>query len=365
VFAQRSRSLHAAGVPAAPADLAAPLLAWYDAGHRPLPWRGIDDLYRIWVSEVMLQQTRVDTVLGYYDHFLERFPTVQALAAADLDDVVAAWSGLGFYGRARRLHAGAVLVAEQHDGRVPEDPAALGALPGIGRYTVGAILSSGRNAKLPILDGNVIRVLARVFRVDGAIDRAATLRRLWELAEAVLPDGRPGDFNQALMDLGATVCVPLGPRCAGCPLTDPCEARAAGVADDLPVPGKRAKVTFERRVAVLLRRADGRFLLRRRPTTGLLPGMWELPSATVSNGVDPGAEAAAMAGVSVRSAGTVEHRFSHRHWTIEVFAGRAPRVERAAERDPDRRWVLRGELGELPLPTVSRRTIDVGLSAPA
>lgn len=348
-------------MPARPDDLAPALLAWYDAGHRDLPWRGIDDLYRIWVSEVMLQQTRVEVVLRYYDRFLQRFPTLAALAAAELDDVVTAWSGLGFYGRARRLHAAATLMVEQHGGVLPEEPEALGRLPGIGRYTVGAILSSGRNARLPILDGNVIRVLSRVFYVEGAIDRAATLRQLWGLAEAALPEDRPGDFNQALMDLGATLCLPQGPRCGTCPLGSGCEARAAGGAEDLPMPGKRTRVVFERRVSVLLRRPDGRFLLVRRPASGLLAGMWELPSVTVAPPADPGAEAQRLAGRPVTSVGMVEHRFSHRHWTIEVFAGLAGPAERAMEADAGRRWIEAPELADLPLPTVSRRTIELGL----
>jgi A/G-specific adenine glycosylase len=338
--------------------IAPPLLDWYDAGHRRFPWRGISDLYRIWVSEIMLQQTRVQTVLqrGYYHRFLERFPTVAALAAADEDDVLAVWSGLGFYRRARNLHAGARLVVSEHGGEMPEDPEALGSLPGIGRYTVGAILSSGRNQKLPILDGNVIRVLSRLCQVDGAIDRSATLAELWRLAEEALPDGRPGDFNQALMDLGATVCVPRHPDCGACPLAGGCLARAAGSQEDYPRPGKRTKVTFEVRVAVMLTRADGRFAVCRRPPDGLLPNLWELPAATVQDGVDPASVAAVIAGSDVRACRTVEHRFSHRHWTTHVFRAAAG-GERA-----EVRWVTHEELSTLGLPTVSRKAIEAALA---
>ena len=200
-----------------PNQLAAPLLDWYDREGRSLPWRGVDDLYAILVSELMCQQTRIDTVLRYFDAFMERFPTAEALASASEEDVMSAWAGLGFYRRARNLHRAAQIIVEEHGGRVPECPEALGRLPGLGRYTVGAILSSGRNAKLPILDGNVIRVLSRIYSIDEAPDRAAPLRRLWGLAEAILPDDRPGDFNQAIMDLGATVCRHPSPSCPSCP----------------------------------------------------------------------------------------------------------------------------------------------------
>jgi len=337
------------------------LLAWYDAGHRRFPWRGIDDLYRIWVSEIMLQQTRIQTVLdgGYYDRFLGRFPTVEALAAADEEEVLACWSGLGFYRRARNLHAGAKIVVAEHGGRVPEEADVLGGLPGVGRYTLGAILSSGRNRKLPILDGNVIRVLSRLHEVRGPIDKAATLKALWRLAEVVLPDDRPGDFNQALMDLGATVCTPSRPDCGGCPLRDGCGANAAGSQADYPQPGKRTKVTFEVRAAVLLTRPDGRFGLLQRPSGGLLPNLWELPGATVEDGSDPADVAIGVAGSSVHRCGSVEHRFSHRHWTTHVF--RAPAGTEAGEL----RWVTHEELNELGLPTVSRKAIEAALSAPA
>ncbi len=345
-----------------PPSVAPALLAWYDAGHRTFPWRGIDDLYRIWVSEIMLQQTRIRTVLerGYYKRFLERFPTVAALAAADEDDVLAAWSGLGFYRRARNLHAAARVVVAEHGGAVPEDPEALGALPGVGRYTVGAILSSGRNARLPIVDGNVIRVLTRAYAVDGAIDRAATQRRLWELADAVLPEDRPGDFNQALMDLGATVCTPAGPSCGGCPLASGCRAREAGAQEDYPRPGKRTKVTFEVRAAVLLTREDGRFGLRRRPADGLLPNLWELPAATVGDGADPADVAADVAGAEVAFCGVAEHRFSHRHWTTHTFAAPATSAA-AAVGGAALRWVTADDLAGLGLPTASRRPIELAL----
>ncbi len=349
---------------APPAEtLAAPLLAWYGRSGRQFPWRGLRDPYPIWVSEVILQQTRVETGLRYFEPFLERFPTVQALAAASEAEVLAAWSGLGFYRRARNLHAGARLVVERFDGVVPTDPELLGELPGVGRYTVGAILSAAFNQRLPILDGNVIRVLSRVFLVEGAPDRAAVKRELWGLAEAVLPHDRPGDFNQAVMDLGATVCTPTGPRCGGCPLADVCRAVAEGRTADLPAPTKRAKVVFEQRVAVLVQRQDGRFLLRQRPPTGLLASLWELPAEEADeDAAEQAAEelVAGFAGGMLAACGVVEHRFSHRHWTTRVFRARGGDGYELGQRE---RWVELGELAELGLPTVSRKTIEAALAA--
>lgn len=318
----------------------------------------------------MLQQTRVSVVIPYYHRFLERFPTVQALAAADEDDVLAAWSGLGFYRRARNLHAGAREMVAEHGGVVPRDPTTLLSIKGIGRYTVGAVLSAAFDQRLPILDGNVIRVLSRLFRVDGAPDRAATLSELWRLAEAVLPAQRPGDFNQALMDLGATVCKPAGPLCDRCPLAEICAGRRAGDADAFPRPKRKQSVTFEVRAAVRLDLPDGRFLLERRAGRGLLGGLWELPAVTVPDGGAPEDRARALLrelkrrhGVAVEPLthqGTTEHRFSHRHWTTWVF--RAPaRPEALSDSDaPERRWVHAGELEDLGVPTVSRKALELG-----
>jgi len=322
----------------------------------------------------MLQQTRVDVVIPYYHRFLERFPDVDALAAADEEEVLAAWSGLGFYRRARNLYAGARQVLAEHGGEVPRDPAALGAIKGIGRYTLGAILSAAWNDPLPILDGNVIRVMSRLFRVDGAPDRAVTLRELWGLAEATLPQDRPGDFNQALMDLGATVCKPTRPTCGSYPLAGLCEAHLAGDMEDYPRPKRRQKLSFEQRVALRVELPDGRFLLERRAADGLLGGLWELPGAGLTEGAEPSPVARSLAAQLSRHAasiaeprpvGKVEHRFSHRHWTVHVFAttSRAPRP--GAADGPERRWVAPEELPELGLPTVSRRAIDVSARDPS
>jgi len=328
----------------------------------------------------MLQQTRVDTVLGYWDRFMERFPTVADLAAANEDDVMAAWSGLGFYRRARNLHRAAQQIVTSHGGAVPEDPEALGALPGVGRYTVGAILSSGRNAKLPILDGNVIRVLTRVYSIGGAPDRAATQRVLWQLAEDILPDGRPGDFNQAIMDLGATLCRRTSPSCTSCPFSAICTSAATGTSEDFPRPGRTTAVKKVDRVAILVENSDGRFALKRRPPSGLLASLWELPSADLSCDDEPEEVAARLASsliatgkpsgsqrtqLDLRRCGSVEHRFSHRHWVIHVFRGNAPLRSAAAEvGEPETLLQVDYEgLDKLGVPTVTRKTIDCALAA--
>jgi len=356
-----------------PSQVAPRLLPWFDAHGRTLPWRGCGDPYRIWVSEIMLQQTRVSVVIPYYERFLERFPSLLALAAADEDDVLAAWSGLGFYRRARNLHAGARQMVEQFGGEVPTEPTDLLSIKGIGRYTMGAVLSAAHNQRLPILDGNVIRVLSRLFRVDGPPDRAATQRELWGLAEEVLPEARPGDFNQALMDLGATVCSPSGPSCRTCPLADVCEGLAQGDADSFPRPGRKQKVVFVVRAAVRIRLEDGRQLLERRPGRGLLPRMWELPSVVVGADESPAARAYTLAcslatqhgldpdiGEQLEAVGVSEHRFSHRHWSTHVFDLEVCSVSSGAEAvGSDRRWVDIAEFDSLGLPTASRKTIEL------
>ena len=350
-----------------PVLLSAPLLRWYDHKGRKLPWRDIGDPYRILVSEIMLQQTRVSTVLKYYSAFIERFPSAESLAAASEEEVLAMWSGLGFYRRARNLHACARELVERYDSEVPRDPEALGMLPGIGRYTVGAILSAAHNSRLPILDGNVIRVLTRVFSLPGDPKSARVNRALWRLAEEVLPEDRPGDFNQAIMDLGATVCSRTTPLCKTCPLSPLCTAHATASAEDYPHAGRRSKVTFIERVGLFVSRADGAFLLHRRASSGLLAGMWELPSVERQEDQQPLEVARSLgARLSVTKrpieCAREEHRFSHRHWTTHVY--RVDLGESSAKTstpndldDRELRWTYPQELHELALPEASYKTL--------
>jgi A/G-specific adenine glycosylase len=316
----------------------AKLLRWYDVHARDLPWRHTRDPYRVWVSEVMLQQTRVETVLRYYAPFLRRFPTLRALARAPEDRVMAAWSGLGYYRRARLLHAGVRAVVARHGGRVPEHPEARWALPGVGRYTAGAIGSIAFGREEAVVDGNVARVLSRVHRIETPLGRADTDARLWREAERLVQGPRPGDFNQALMELGATVCSRSSPACARCPLRSHCRAYATGAVERLPVARKRRAPRAVDLVALVVSDGAGRearvWLERARGS--LYGGLWNLP---LREGRGPKAARTALAELGLRARlearaqGDVEHVLTHRrlraqvwraHGAMPTASGRAP-----------------------------------------
>jgi A/G-specific adenine glycosylase len=253
------------------------LLRWFDQLQIQLPWRGSRDPYRIWLSEIMLQQTRIVAVEGYYMRFLERFPTIEDLAAAPLDDVLKMWEGLGYYSRARNLHRLAQIVVNEHHGQFPATAEALQQLPGIGRYTAAAIASIAFQQRVAVLDGNVMRVLARVFDLAEDIIQLSTQKQLWQLAESLLPTKRVGDYNQALMDLGRLICVPRRPACESCPLQSNCLAFAHHTTAQRPVKTPKAPVKEARAVAAVLRDEANRLLLVQRPSRGLLGGLWSLP----------------------------------------------------------------------------------------
>ncbi len=290
------------------------LLDHYDRSRRDLPWRGETDPYRIWVSEVMLQQTRVDTVLQYYGRWLERFPDVAALAGAELDDVLLTWQGLGYYRRARNMHRTALELRERHGGRLPDSYGALRELPGVGEYTAGAVASIAFGEAVPAVDGNVRRVLARLW--DEPHPRPGWLRRM---AGRLVDPEHPGDWNQALMDLGATVCTPTGPACASCPLSQWCRSRARGTQSERPAPGRKRTVPAVELASAVVVDERRRVLLVRRPDDGLLGGMWSFPTEPLEDGtaVERAAlEAAARAGAVVdaaaaRSLEPIRHRFTH------------------------------------------------------
>jgi A/G-specific adenine glycosylase len=262
------------------------LLAWYDAAARPLPWRSDrPDPYRVLVSEFLLVQTTVAAAIPYYHRFLGRFPTPAALAAAPIEDVLKTWEGLGYYRRARQLHAAAQAIVAEHGGAVPGDPAALRALPGVGRYIAGAVASIAFGRPEPILEANTQRLLARLLTLSTPLAAKSTQDRLWEAAARLVPADRPGPFNQALMDLGAMVCIPRNPRCLGCPVALHCRARALGRQDDLPVvPEKAAPLPVEEAAALVAH--AGRLLVVRRAPGTLWGGFWEFPTIHVS-GADP------------------------------------------------------------------------------
>lgn len=342
------------------------LLDFYDAVARPLPWRDTRDPYAIWVSEVMAQQTRVETVVPYYLRWLERYPSVQALADAPLDDVLKSWEGLGYYSRARNLHRAAGVVAEAHGGAVPDSFEGLRALPGVGEYTAGAIASIAFERPVSAVDGNVRRVYARL--ADEPAPGAAELRG-W--AGRVVDPERPGDFNQALMELGATVCTPRNPECERCPVADHCQALAAGTVDERPAPKKRARVRKEvRAVGVFVRATDARALLRRRPAKGLLAGLWEFPSVplglragdrTVGSAVrDLASELGlTVVGGAGEALDPVPHQFSHLHVIyrsrVVVVEGDAVVVGDPAAPDTSMRWTPLDDPGDLALPVAQQR----------
>ncbi|WP_020619677.1 A/G-specific adenine glycosylase [Paenibacillus daejeonensis] len=256
------------------------LLAWYRAHKRDLPWRHSRDPYRIWVSEIMLQQTRVDTVIPYYKRFLDKFPTLQALAEAPEEEVLKCWEGLGYYSRARNLQAGAREVVRLHGGSVPDDVHAVAALKGVGPYTRGAIMSIAFNRPEPAVDGNVMRVLSRYMCLEEDIAKSSTRVRMEILAKSLIPEGAAGDFNQGLMELGALICTPKSPGCLICPVMAHCAARLAGREKELPIKSKAKPPRPELRLAALIEGSGeqaGRILVRQRPDSGLLARMWELP----------------------------------------------------------------------------------------
>lgn len=258
-------------------QIAQALLAWYAQHRRSLPWRSQPTPYRVWVSEVMLQQTRVATVLPYFARWMEALPDLPSLAAAPQEQILELWAGLGYYRRARTLHQAAQVVMQEHGGQLPRDVAGLLSIPGIGRYTAGAIASIAYEVPAPIVDGNVIRILCRIFGLEGD-PRARPLEgQLWELAKRLIPSGQARDFNQSMMELGALVCLPRGARCSACPVQRLCQARRQGRVEELPQL-KRKKPPRPVLVGVALVERGGRWLLRQRPAEGLFGGLWELPT---------------------------------------------------------------------------------------
>ncbi len=272
------------------------LLAWYNRHHRDLPWRRTSDPYAIWLSEVMLQQTQVATVIPYYQRCLSRFLTIHDLAAAELDEVLELWAGLGYYARARNMQRAARIVVQACGGRFPHTAAELRRLPGFGRYTAGAVASVAFGERVAAVDGNAARVLTRLFALRGDVRQPAGCEVVWRLAERLVPAGRPGDWNQAVMELGAMVCLPgKSAKCEDCPLRCECAALADGEVACLPVKARRRSVRSETHVVAAIEDA-GRFLFVRRPAGGLWGGLWELPSVVVADGRSARAAAGRLAG---------------------------------------------------------------------
>ena len=384
------------------------LLAWYGKAKRDLPWRRTRDPYRIWLAEVMLQQTRVETVTPYYERFLGRFPTLRALARAPLDAVLKLWAGLGYYARARSFHAAARQIVERHGGRIPGRAEDLLALPGVGRYTAGAVLSIAYGLPTPILDGNVERVLCRLFAIAENPKATPTRKRLWALAESLvcscggrigghsafpgagieqrrgqtarlspkaprgkaqgkaecpLPHARAGDFNQAMMELGATVCTPNAPACNACPVADLCEAFRLGQQRELPrMPRKKAVPHFDVAVGLVWRR--GKLLIAKRPVTAMLGGLWEFPGGKREPG-EPLEETVRRevleeTGLRVEVGpllATVNHAYSHFRVTLHAFPCASARGKPRPLGCDACRWVAPTQLSEYAFPAATARII--------
>jgi A/G-specific adenine glycosylase len=335
---------------------AARLLAWYDRSHRPLPWRApprqLQVPYRVWLSEIMLQQTTVPAVKAYYEKFLTFWPDFEALAAAPVDDVMKAWAGLGYYSRARNLHACAKVVAGEFGGTLPDDEKALQKLPGIGAYTSAAIAAIAFGKRAVVVDANVERVVTRLFRIAEPLPQAKPLIR--EKADTLTPDERAGDFAQAMMDLGATICTPKKPSCLLCPLQDECDAFTNGDAELYPVKAPKVDKPQRHGAVFLLRRADGKILMRTRPPKGLLGGMAEFPGSEWSSDFRT-ASASDLAPVVAdwkKLAGNVEHVFTHFALRLAVFHAAAPRGLRAPQ---GMRWVAEQDVEDEALPTLMRK----------
>jgi A/G-specific adenine glycosylase len=340
------------------------LLTWFDRSRRDLPWRRTTDPYAIWVSEVMLQQTQVDRVVPYFERFLARFPTVTALADASLEEVLSQWRGLGYYSRARNLHAAAKVVASEHGGRLPDQVEGLRALPGFGRYTAGAVASIAFGRETPLVDGNVARVLSRLFEIDGAPGEKAREALLWELASVLVQGERPGDFNQALMELGATVCTPSSPTCLLCPVRAQCRAQASGRQGELPPP-KKQPPRKRLELAVALSQREGEVLLARRAEKGLFGGLWELPALPLQGGENAYASLRKLFGKRATIGPemlVLERTLTHRDLVLRVFpVALPPRLKAPPDGYLEWRWVPRSETGALGMSSAMETALEEAL----
>jgi A/G-specific adenine glycosylase len=347
--------------------LSSKLLAWYNANKRTLPWRGPAQrsAYAVWVSEIMLQQTRVETVIPYFQKWMRLFPDVRALAMASEHDVLNAWEGLGYYSRARNLHKAAKIVAAEHNGEMPRDLNELRRLPGIGRYTLGAIASIAFGMDVSALDGNIKRVYSRIFDIDEPVDSPPGEKILWQLADKNLPKGHAGDYNQALMDLGATICVPRNPRCLICPVMKLCKARQNGTQDLRPVMKPKKELPhYVHAAGVIIERK--KVLLAQRPSKGLLGGMWEFPNGRVDGDPAKRLPKALKTGYKLRlrvkrealkneSLGIVQHAYTHFKVTVHVFLCELASMPEGT----NLKWVPLKDLDQYPMGKIDRQIANM------
>lgn len=336
------------------------LLEWYDQSKRDLPWRRTRDPYAIWVSEIMLQQTRVETVIPYWTNFMESFPTIQTLADAPEEDVLKRWEGLGYYSRVRNLQQAAREVQEQYGGKVPHEMEEMLSLPGVGSYTAGAVLSIAYDKDVPAVDGNVLRVLSRLFAVREDVGKQSVRKEFERVAQVLIPAGKARFFNQALMEFGATVCIPKSPRCLQCPLQSVCRAYEVNIQSELPQKAKK-KPPRPMQMATAILWKGHRVLLDKRPETGLLAGLWEFPTTEVREGQS--ARESVLQYVKEKWGvhadlgemfAQLGHTFSHIHWEIQAFQGEVTDAGPFSES----RWVTIDEAETFTLPVVHQKLLQ-------
>jgi A/G-specific adenine glycosylase len=340
------------------------LLRWYKKNKRNLPWRETNSPFIIWISEIMLQQTRVETVVPYFQRFISLFPNVQTLAKADLQDVLKAWEGLGYYSRVRNMHRAAKIITDKFDGHFPSSFEDIIQLPGIGRYTAGAIGSIAFRIAVPVVDGNVIRVLSRIFEIKEDITLAKTKNQFWQLAEQLVPPTSPGDFNQAIMELGATVCLPRNPLCTNCPLSSVCRANIKNCQTAFPVKKPKSPIPHHRIGAGLIWR-NGELLITRRPETGLLGGLWEFPGGKQEKGETVEEcvkrEIVEELGIKIdvkQHFLNVKHAYSHFRITLDIFHCQWISGEPTCKACSDFRWVKISQLDDFPFPKANKRIVE-------
>jgi A/G-specific adenine glycosylase len=347
-----------------PASLHTALIAWFETHREDLPWRHTGDPYAVWVSEIMLQQTQVATVIPYFEQFIAQFSTVEALAAAPLDDVLKRWEGLGYYSRARNLHRAARMVVDEYGGKLPGNIDDLKKLPGIGPYTAGAVGSLAFGLDVPVVDGNVMRVLARLYNIEDDITQSATRRKMWELAEEIVPAGRAGLWNEGLMELGQQICTPRSPDCSHCPLDDHCEAYRLNLQYERPVRSARKAVPHVDVTAAVIRGENGKLLIAQRREDAMLGGLWEFPGGKREPGEsleeclrreireELGIEIAVGAQLT-----TIKHAYTHFKITLHVFecqhTGGSPQAIECA----DWAWAAPVDLDRYAFPVTDQKII--------
>jgi A/G-specific adenine glycosylase len=337
------------------------LLAWYRRNQRSLPWRETSDPYRIWISEIMLQQTQVDTVIPYYHHFLKTFPTVSSLARAPLQNVLKVWENLGYYSRARNIHTAAQIIVKKFGCRIPDTLEEIKSLPGIGEYSAGAILSIAYGQALPAVDGNVRRILCRLFAIRKPVDDTQQQKQLQKLASSLIPPKHPGDFNQALMDLGATICKAKSPDCSRCPVASLCQARIKILQNVLPITKKASKIPHRQSTAAVIRNSKGMLLVVQRPASGLLASLWKLPGGFIKAGEDTEKslrrnvkEELSISVQPGKHLASVNHTYTHFRLTLHAYECRLLKGSPKPLGCQNWRWTSPTDLKKLPLSKIDR-----------